>query len=199
MSGGSVAMTAEPIAGNFNRGKAGMVCFLCTEAAFFSTLIVAYITYIGRSSSGPTPGTSLSLTLAIINSAFLLSSSGTMMAAERGLARGARGAFRFWLCVTMALAVGFLFTTGVEWKSLIVNDGLTISRNLFGTTYFTLLGFHAAHVTLGLTAMAIVQATVTQIQPTQRAAGLVELLAWYWHFVDGVWVAIFLVVYVVGR
>ena len=199
MNGGSAAIAGEPVAGNFDRGKAGMVCFLCTEAAFFSTLIVAYITFIGRSSSGPTPGGSLSMTLAIINSAFLLSSSGTMMAAERGLARGGRGAFRFWLFVTMGLAVGFLVTTGIEWKNLIVNDGLTISRNLFGTTYFTLLGFHAAHVTLGLTAMAIFQATVSRIQPPQRAARLVELLAWYWHFVDGVWVAIFLVVYVVGR
>lgn len=182
-----------------DRGKVGVICFLCTEAAFFSTLIVAYIKYLGQSTDGPTPATSLGLPLAIANSFFLLTSSGTMAAAERGLKRGAVGAFHRWLTVTILLGIAFLITTGAEWRHLIVDDGLTIGRNLFGTTYFTLLGFHAAHVTMGLTAMLLLFATARRIQPQARAAGLAELLAWYWHFVDGVWVVIFAVVYVFGR
>lgn len=181
------------------RAKVGVICFLCTEAAFFSTLIVAYIKYIGQSTEGPTPATSLGMPLAIANSFFLLTSSATMAAAEHGLKRASIGAFRSWLFLTLLLGAAFLVTTGVEWKRLIVDHGLTISRNLFGTTYFTLLGFHAAHVTLGLTAMLVLFATARRIQPVRRAAGLAELLAWYWHFVDGVWVVIFAVVYVLGR
>lgn len=193
------AIAAELPAARLDRGKAGMICFLCTEGAFFSTLIVAYITYIGRTTDGPTPATSLSLPLALANTFFLLSSSWTMARAARGLARGAIAEFHRWLYLTIALGAAFLITTGIEWKHLIVDAGLTISRNLFGTTYFTLLGFHAAHVTMGLTAMLVVRAAAGRIQPPERPANLVELLAWYWHFVDAVWIVILLVVYVFGR
>jgi len=195
----AISTAIDPIAEHHRRGKVGVICFLCTEAAFFSTLIVAYIKFIGQSTEGPTPATSLGLPLAIANSFFLLTSSATMFAAERGIGRGSMAAFHRWIAATILLGVAFLVTTGAEWKHLIFDDGLTISRNLFGTTYFTLLGFHAAHVTMGLTAMLILSATAARMSPMKRAAGLAELLAWYWHFVDGVWVVIFAVVYVFGR
>jgi cytochrome c oxidase subunit 3 len=198
MSTASAAIAA-PLAARLDRGKVGMICFLCTEGAFFSTLIVAYITYIGKTTNGPTPAESLSLPLALANTFFLVTSSWTMARAARGLQRGVASEFHRWLYLTIALGAAFLVTTGVEWTHLIVDEGLTLGRNLFGTTYFTLLGFHAAHVTIGLSAMLVLRATARRIRPSERAAGLAELLAWYWHFVDGVWIVILMVVYVVGR
>ena len=177
----------------------GMASFLVSEVAFFSTLIVAYVTFLGRDTVGPTPAQALSLKLAFGTTLCLVASSFFIHLAEGALRRGSSASFKLLWALTIALGIAFLAGTAYEWHDLITRQGLTISRNLFGTTYFTLLGFHAAHVTMGLTAMLILFATVRRIQPPARAAGLAELLAWYWHFVDGVWVVIFAVVYVFGR
>ncbi|MFI4876845.1 MAG: heme-copper oxidase subunit III [Blastopirellula sp. JB062] len=177
--------------------QVGMAAFLCSEAAFFSTLVVAYLVYLGEDQTGPTPGESLSLTRAVINSAFLLGSSGTIMLATYARQAKNRGGFTAWMCVTIALGVMFLVGTAYEWQELIYQDGLTISRNLFGTTFYTLIGFHAFHVTLG----AALLITITcleragRLRPDSEAP---ELVSWYWHFVDAVWIVIFGVVYWMG-
>jgi cytochrome c oxidase subunit 3/cytochrome o ubiquinol oxidase subunit 3 len=93
----------------------------------------------------------------------------------------------------------FLLGTAAEWHDLIFNHHLTISRNLFGTTYFTLVGFHALHVTIGVILMGVVFALGLRRQITARNQTGAEVVAWYWHFVDGVWVVVFLLVYVIGR
>ncbi len=80
-----------------------------------------------------------------------------------------------------------------------MKQGLTISRNLFGTTYYTLVGFHGLHVTAGVIAMAIVLRLAVARQVTGPHSEGVKLVAWYWHFVDVVWVVVFLVVYVAGK
>jgi cytochrome c oxidase subunit 3/cytochrome o ubiquinol oxidase subunit 3 len=187
---------AEP---SFHAAKTGMACFLTSEAAFFSTLIVAYVMYLGRSSIGPTPHETLSLPLVILTSVCLLSSSFTIMLAHRGLSRGQLGRFYTRLGATILLALLFLTGTAWEWWRLIVHEGLRPGTNLFGTTFFTLVGFHGLHVMLGIVVMLIMATVVARGWVTAQNPLAVELTSWYWHLVDGVWVVIFVVVYVVGR
>ena len=172
----------------------GMVAFLVSEVAFFSTLIVVYLTFLGRDTVGPTPREALSLPLVILTTICLLSSSGTIHRAEKFLAVGDLPGFRRWWAATIGLGFAFLVGTGYEWYDLITRDGLTISRNLFGTTFYTLVGFHGLHVTVGLVTMLV----VLLLRPGPDRRG-VELVSWYWHFVDAVWVVVFSVVYLFGR
>jgi cytochrome c oxidase subunit 3/cytochrome o ubiquinol oxidase subunit 3 len=177
----------------------GMASFLLSEVAFFSTLIVAYLTFMGKDTGGgPTPAEALSLPLVIGTTICLLSSSATMHVAEKELRRGNQARFCVWLNVTIGLGAVFLGGTAHEWRDLIEKHHLTISRNLFGTTYYTLVGFHALHVTVGVLAMLIVLALALRRHVTTRNRESVELVGWYWHFVDAVWVVVFTVVYLVG-
>ena len=89
--------------------------------------------------------------------------------------------------------------TAYEWYELVHHHHLTISRNLFGTTYYTLVGFHGLHVTGGVITMSVVFMLALGGQVRHGGAGGVQLISWYWHFVDGVWVVVFTVVYLVGR
>ena len=139
MSDATVNAVRPEHEGSIAPAHVGMMAFLCSEAAFFSTLLVAYFLYMGESSIGPFPGEVLSLPLAVLNSIFLISSSGTIWFAVRAHTRDQRGAFAFWMLITIGLAVLFLCGTAYEWYGLIFHDGLTISRNLFGTTFFTLI------------------------------------------------------------
>ena len=171
----------------------GMVAFLVSEAALFSTLIVVYLTFLGKDAVGPSPREALSLPLVIGTTLCLLSSSATIHRAERRLRVGDTSGFRRWWAATIGLGLAFLAGTGYEWFELITRHGLTIGRNLFGSTFYTLVGFHGFHVTAGLIAMLV----VFLVGPARR--GAVELVSWYWHFVDGVWVVVFSVVYLYGR
>lgn len=178
--------------------KVGMASFLCSEAAFFTTLLVAYALYLGKELSGPTPAEVLSLPLVIVNTIVLLSSSVTIAMAMKRYERAESSAFRLFLGLTILMGAAFLAGTAYEWFDLIENHGLTISRNLFGTTFYTLVGFHALHVTIGL----ILMTTLLGIHfagrlPAESPAA--ELISWYWHFVDGVWIIVFCLVYLVGR
>jgi len=177
----------------------GMIAFLVSEAALFSTLIVVYLALLGRDRVSPTPAEALSLPLVIGTTAVLLSSSGTVNVAERALRRGSRRAFLLWWAVTIALGVAFLAGTAFEWRELMTRHHLTISRNLFGTGYYTVVGFHALHVTAGVVAMLTVLGLALRRRVTAEHRTAPELVAWYWHFVDAVWVVVFTVIYVVGR
>lgn len=181
----------------------GMIAFLISEAAFFSTLVMVYIVFIGADAQpggrgGPTPAKVLSLELVIGTTICLLSSSATIHFADRALRRGGESGFRLWWTVTIVLGIAFLAGTAYEWSELI-RGGLTVQRNLFGTTYYTLVGFHGAHVSVGVIVMLIVLGLSLRRQVTAGNPHGVELVSWYWHFVDGVWVVVFAVVYLVGR
>lgn len=178
--------------------KWGMLSFLLSEVAFFGTLIVTYLTYMGKDRSGPTPAV-LSLPLVVGTTICLLSSSGTVHLAERALRRGASTTFVLLWSLTIALGIVFLLGTAYEWRELIFRHHLTISANLFGTTYYTLVGFHAFHVTAGVIVLLLMLVLVLRHEVTPRRSTGVELTSWYWHFVDGVWVVVFTVVYLVGR
>ena len=175
-------------------GQWGMAAFLVSEAALFSTLIVVYLTFLGRDVVGPTPREALSLPLVIGTTICLLASSVTIHRAEGRLAAGDRPGFRAWWSATIGLGLLFLAGTGYEWSELITRHGLTIGRNLFGSTFYTLVGFHGLHVTAGLVTMLMV--LLMGPGATRRGVGLV---GWYWHFVDAVWVVVFSVVYLFGR
>src|SRR5262249_37407938 len=108
-------------------------------------------------------------------------------------------AFLGWWALTILLGAIFIAGTALEWTKLIGHFGLTINRNMFGTTYFTLVGFHAAHVTIGLIVMSIFLGLALRGKITEKNPEGVELTSWYWHFVDGVWVVVFSLVYLIGR
>src|SRR5580693_600168 len=179
------------------RGRIGMACLIIAESAIFTIFVVAYLYYVGKSLSGPTPREVLETP--IFNTICLLSSSLTIHFAGKLLERGRRTAFLLSWLLTIALGALFLYGTGQEWHRLIYERGLTISTNLFGTTYYSLVGLHAFHVTAGLTMLTIVLlfGLAGRVGPEQSRR--VDALSLYWHFVDAVWVVVFAVVYVLGR
>jgi cytochrome c oxidase subunit 3/cytochrome o ubiquinol oxidase subunit 3 len=173
----------------------GMIAFLLSEVAFFSTLIMAYVVFMGQKDNPPTPSQVLKPPLVVFTTICLLSSSITAHLAEKALRRDSRAGFLFLWTATIVLGVVFLAGTGFEWRDLITKHHLTISRNLFGTTYYTLVGFHALHVTMGVLVMLIVLGLAVNRAVSSRNAGGVEIVGWYWHFVDVVWIVVFSVVY----
>ena len=179
------------------RAKVGMVSLIIAESAIFTIFVVAYLFYLGKSLSGPTPKEVLETP--IFFTICLLSSSLTIHFAGRSLERNHRGAFLGLWALTILLGGLFLIGTGMEWHRLIYQHGLTISTNLFGTTYYSLVGLHAFHVTAGLIMLTIVLLFALAGKVQQDQFRRVDTLALYWHFVDAVWVVVFTVVYIVGR
>jgi len=180
-----------------DRGKIAMGCLILAESAIFTIFVVAYLFYVGKSLSGPTPREVLETP--IFYTICLLSSSLTIHLAAKLLVRDRVGPFLVLWLLTFALGGLFLYGTGKEWRKLIYADGLTISTNLFGTTYYSLVGLHAFHVTVGLFMILIVAIFGMAGRVGAKQAHRVEVLSMYWHFVDVVWVVVFTVVYVVGR
>jgi cytochrome c oxidase subunit III len=179
-----------------SRGRVGMSCLIGAESAILTIFVVAYLFYIGKSVSGPQPKDVLHAP--IFYSICLLSSSLTIHFAVRNLIRGNTAAFARWWLLTILLGATFLFGTAREWLHLIFDEGLTVSTNLFGTTYYSLVGLHAFHVTVGLLALGVVALFWFARQLRREHAERLEILSMYWHFVDAVWVVVFTVVYVVG-
>jgi cytochrome c oxidase subunit 3 len=191
-----IAASANPGWALPSRGRIGMFSLFASEAAVFVIFIVAYLFYAGKSAGGPTANV---LHAPLFPTACLFASSWTIHRAVAALRRNDVRSFAgFWLA-TIALGAVFLGATALEWRHLIRDEGLTISTNLFGTTYYSLVGLHAFHLTVGLLALAAVSLLTAGGHVKEEQAGRVELLSLYWHFVDAVWVAVFLVVYVVGR
>ena len=178
-------------------GTVAMAALIIAESAIFTIFVVAYLYYIGKSVSGPYPRQVLDLP--IFNTVCLLSSSFTIWIAERALKRGAMGAFSLWWALTVILGAIFLGGTALEWHKLIYHDGLTISTNLFGTTFYSLVGLHASHVIVGLAMLSIVLIFSLTGKLKSEHSKQLEVLSLYWHFVDGVWVVVFTVVYIIGR
>jgi len=179
------------------RGNVGMACLIVAEAAIFIIFVVAYIFYIGKSLTGPTPAQVLELP--IFGTVCLLSSSITVHFAVSALRKDNLRACTLNLAGTVLLGTIFLITTGQEWYHLIHDEGLTIQTNLFGTTYYSLVGLHATHVVVGLIMLALVLGFSLSGRLHEEHSEKLEVLSLYWHFVDAVWVVVFTVVYVLGR
>lgn len=180
-----------------HRGMVGMICLIIAESAIFVIFVVAYLYYIGKSLSGPTPQQVLELP--IFNSVCLLSSSLTIHWAVAALRKDKIRNFNVWLAATILLGGIFLFGTGQEWYHLIYVDGLTIRTNLFGTTFYSLVGLHATHVVVGLAMLLLSLILSLGGHVSEKHAERMEVLSLYWHFVDAVWIVVFTVVYVLGR
>ena len=198
MSG--IAISHEPRSDEWvlpSRGTVGMICLIIAESAIFIIFVVAYVFYLGKSLTGPTPH--VVLELPIVSTICLLSSSITVHMAVSALHRGARGLCSLWLAATVTLGSIFLAGTAHEWYQLIYHDGLTIQTNLFGTTFYSLVGLHATHVIIGLFMLSLALIFSLRGQVTSKHADRLDVLSFYWHFVDAVWVVVFLVVYVLGR
>jgi cytochrome c oxidase subunit III len=179
-----------------SRGRVAMFSLIIGESAIFTIFVVAYIYYIGRSLTGPTPQI---LDIPWFNSVCLISSSFTIILAEHAIQHGAMRRFAAFWGLTMLLGIEFIIGTAIEWKQLIFEDGLTIRTNLFGTTFYSLVGLHATHVIVGLAMLSLVMIFTLLGRVEQRHAERIQVLALYWHFVDGVWIVVFTVVYFVGR
>jgi cytochrome c oxidase subunit III len=180
-----------------SRGVVGMVCLILAESAIFLIFVVAYIFYIGKSLSGPMPAQVLDLP--ILGTICLLSSSITVHSSVSALRRANIRGCTLWLAGTILLGAVFLMTTAREWYRLIHDFGLTIRTNLFGTTFYSLVGLHATHVVIGVILLTVALTLLLSGRVNERHAERLEVLSLYWHFVDGVWVVVFLVVYVLGR
>jgi heme/copper-type cytochrome/quinol oxidase subunit 3 len=175
--------------------KLGMAMFLLSETFFFAVLILVYVTYRGAAPDGPTAASSLNVASAAIFTAFLLGSSGTLWLAEQSQARERPAQMRLWLLVTVVLGATFLIGQGWEYLTLI-GENVTIARNLFGSTFFTLTGFHGLHVFSGVVALAILFALARSGWLDGPHAIALETVGWYWHFVDVVWIIIFSIIYI---
>ena len=113
--------------------------------------------------------------------------------------KGKAASFNVFWVGTLVLGIIFIVGTGREWHHLIYQEGFTIQTNLFGTTYYSLVGLHASHVTAGLIGLIIVAVLGLAGKIRAEHSERCEVLALYWHFVDAVWVVVFTVVYIVGR
>jgi heme/copper-type cytochrome/quinol oxidase subunit 3 len=176
------------------KNKLGMILFICSESIFFGLLILAYGYFNSASVSGPTAASSLDPAVTGFVSLFLWASSFTIWRAGKNLEQGNHSRLAAWLLATIVFGVLFLTGQGIEWSHLI-SQGATISQNLFGTTFFTLTGFHGLHVLIGLVMLATLFGLTWagHFKGTQSAG--VTVVSLYWHFVDVVWVVIFSVVY----
>jgi cytochrome c oxidase subunit III len=180
-----------------SRGVVAVVCLIVTETALFMIFVVAYLYYIGKSLGGPYPAEVLETP--IIATICLLSSSLTIVLAERAFERANSGGFRLWWAGTIVLGAFFLALTAEEWFRLITGPRLTISANLFGATFYSLVGLHASHVIVGLTLLTLALILFLLGHVRREHGERIKLISWYWHFVDAVWIVVFTVVYVIGR
>jgi cytochrome c oxidase subunit 3/cytochrome o ubiquinol oxidase subunit 3 len=176
--------------------KAGMICLIITESALFSIFVVAFVFYLGKSLNGPYPSelfhAPIPATVALLGSSF------TIMAAEWFLKRNRRFGFNLWWFITIALGAYFLAFTAYEWHELIFKEHFTISTNIAGATFYSLVGLHASHVVIGLILLTTVIVSSLRGKIDHAHHEHVEMISWYWHFVDWVWVIVFTLVYVVS-
>lgn len=180
-----------------SRGRIAMLSLITGESAIFTIFVVAYVYYIGKSLSPPYPAQVLEIPF--LNTICLLASSVTIWLAERQIERGRMRSFAAWWALTIALGTVFIVGTGIEWHKLISVDGLTIRTNLFGTTFYSLVGLHATHVVVGLIGLMTILFFTLTGHVREEHSERIQVFALYWHFVDAVWVVVFTVVYIMGR
>jgi len=168
--------------------------FVASESIFFIMLILAYVNFHGTVTDGPTAVNSLDPLRTGIFSVFLLASSFTVWLAGRSMAAKNHFMLKIWLLVTIVLGVLFIYGQASEWLGLI-DKNITISRNVFGTTFFTLTGFHGFHVCVGLIMLTILLGLAMVGDFKGPKSDGVECISIYWHFVDGVWIVVYSVIY----
>ena len=186
--------TREPIAARTSPAILGLWTFIGSEAIFFGCLIAAYLYLRVRGGVWPPPDMPhLDLLVPAINTVVLLSSGVTMHGAHESIRRGDDGMLRWGTVATMILGAAFLAGQAYEYSKA----GFGLSSGILGSSFFTLTGFHGAHVFVGLVFLALVLARASGGHYSPERHEGVAAAALYWHFVDAVWVALFTVLYLI--
>jgi len=180
--------------------KVGIISLILTESALFTIFVVAYVFYMGKSLNPPYPADVLKFP--VLGTIALLSSSFTIVAAEFMLRAQKRIGFLIWWGITIALGVYFVCFTAHEWYELIFAEDagkkLIISTNVFGSTFYALVGLHLSHVFIGLLMLSIVWIITFCRRIPAHHIEHIEMISWYWHFVDVIWIVVVTVVYIIS-
>ena len=178
--------------------KLAIWTFIGSECLFFASLISVYVVYRGKSLVGPYPSEIFEIPLVTVGTALLLFSSLFVVLALNGCEQGNRKKFLGWLAMTILCGIFFIGMQVYEFTHF-YHEGLTMQKNLFGASFFTLTGFHGTHVTIGVIwLISIFIEGVRGHVPPAKALNF-EMSALYWHFVDVVWIVIFPVVYLMNK
>ena len=169
----------------------GVVIFLGSELMFFGSLFGMYFTLRAQNKAvWPPPGIELGLLRPGLFTAVLVASSFTMQMADHRIRQGNVASMRRWILVTLLMGLIFLFGQGWDYLEL-TQQGLELSTNAYGSAFYTMTGFHALHVFAGLLVMLVVLGRAAAGAYSKDQHSAVEAATYYWHFVDGVWVALF--------
>ncbi len=171
-----------------------MRLLITTEACFFAYLLFSYY-YLWSMDPGWAPGGAPPIRISLPDTIILVASSGTMWWAERGIVRGQPSRLRLGLIITLILGIIFLILQSIEWS----NQPFSITTSAYGSAYFTITGFHGAHVIAGLLMNVAVQIWAWRGAFTAERHAFVTNAAWYWHFVDVVWLFVFWSIYIMPR
>ena len=184
--------------GGISSSLLGMVLFIASEVMFFGGLFGAYFTIRSAAPEWPPPDTPhLSAAYAAVLTAILVTSSVTMQLGVWAIRRNEQRRLLLWLAVSLILGLIFLCLQALEYANLI-EEGMTLSSGVFGSTFYTLTGFHGAHVAGGAAFILIVLLRARSGQFTARYHDTVEMASYYWHFVDVVWIGLFSTIYLLG-
>jgi cytochrome c oxidase subunit 3 len=184
--------------GGISSSLLGMVLFIASEVMFFGGLFGAYFTIRSAAPEWPPPDTPhLSTAYAAILTTILVTSSVTMQFGVWAIRKNQQRRLILWLAVSLVLGLIFLFLQALEYANLI-HEGMTLSSGVFGSTFYTLTGFHGAHVAGGAAFILIVLLRARSGQFTARYHDTVEMASYYWHFVDVVWIGLFCTIYLLG-
>jgi cytochrome c oxidase subunit 3 len=181
--------------GGISSSLLGMVLFIASEVMFFGGLFGAYFTIRSAAPQWPPPDTPhLSAAYAAVLTAILVTSSVTMQLGVWAIRRNEQRRLLLFLAVSLILGLIFLCLQAYEYANLI-EEGMTLSSGVFGSTFYTLTGFHGAHVAGGAAFILIVLLRARSGQFTARYHDTVEMASYYWHFVDVVWLGLFSTIY----
>ncbi len=169
----------------------GTVVWLASELMFFSGLFAAYFTLRAQSTAWPPPGVHLDTVAATLSTLFLVLSSGTMQLGVRAVARGDRGVFVRWLAATFVLGTVFVLAQARDWSRL----DFSVGSHAYGSAFYLLTGFHGLHVIGGLLAMTVVGGRAASRRFGAADLPSVEMLSYYWHFVDVVWIGLWATIF----
>lgn len=178
--------------------KLAMWVFLSTECLFFGAFISTYLLYRGTETDGPTPADVYDIPFTSVTSFILLMSSLTMVLALAAIERGDLRRVRVWLLATAAF--GMLFLAGQIFEfSEFVREGVSISTNAPSSSFFVLTGIHGLHVAIGIIWLLLLFFFAVQNRLSHEHSETIEVAGLYWHFVDIVWIVIFVVVYLIPQ
>jgi heme/copper-type cytochrome/quinol oxidase subunit 3 len=183
-------------AGVYNE-KVGMWVFLGSEVMFFTALIGTYIILrVAHPDAWAPPGKMLNVPITAVNTFLLICSSVTMVKAYAAVQDGDQRGLRRWLVATVLIGATFVGVQAYEYAHLI-EKAFVPSQGLYGSTFYTMTGFHGFHVTMGVLCMTFVTWKAFRGKYSQQDYRGVEVIGLYWHFVDLVWIILFTIVYLI--